>query len=877
MKTLLGLRFTYLALLLFIGAQANFLFAQTKPNIVVILTDDQGYADISFNPYHPDEVYTPNMDSLAQEGIFFSQAYTSGNTCSPTRAGLMTGRYQHRAGIYDSGEGGSGLPLEETMFQQFLKPEGYVCGAFGKWHLGLTPAYNPISRGFDEFYGFMGRGAHDYYDLDNPDSPLYRGLEVISDVGYLTNLLTDEAVDFIKRHKTEPFFCYLAYNAVHSPAQAPAEDIADFNTGNPSRDILMAMLRHLDNGIGDVVRTLKEEGLWENTLLIFLTDNGGAESMFANNSPLRDFKQTNWEGGIRTPFVISWPAKYQGGRVIDVPIISLDILPTVLDAVGVDEPTEKPFDGKSILPLLTGELKTLHEKLFWSEGGEEGEWAVRYGKWKLVAIKDQLHLSDLEADTAETTNLAGTYPDTMDMMTIAFENWLDEMAEPMQITSKRWTPAIEAGQLMTLFDGLYYNGNTQNLSQAGIYNADMLTGIGDNKTRALVLAPGYDAVVFEGDSLAGDNDQITSGSPYLGSLDKNLSSLVLYPEGSLDMRSIDITASLSPETAVSTMDGDLKTYWDVANKGAWIKYSLCREASVEGIKIAFRRGHLRVAYFDVDVSVDGTTWIPVITGGASNGTQTTFELFSFSKVNARHIRITGYGNSDNSQNHYSEVEFVYGEEAPGELHFEAEDYNRSDGVSKTISDDCQGLLAIDVKNGSYADYDISLVSASTYKMDIRMKALQEGNLDIKVDNTAVAIINFGPGMVDNKWHTISKEVTLPGGDIELSIQCNNVGQQESLFQINWFELSAATTIEYLQKSRDDGIFLYPNPCSEELFISSPSAIERVKVLDGGGRVVMEYIERGERVFIRTGILLNGIYFLEIENQEGVQYLKFIKS
>jgi len=165
-------RFALLLFLILAPLQADFLFArsETKPNIVVILTDDQGYADISFNPYHPSEVYTPNMDSLAQAGIFFSQAYTSGNTCSPTRAGLMTGRYQHRAGIYDSGEGGSGLPLDETIFPQFLKPEGYVCGAFGKWHLGLTPDYNPISRGFDEFYGFMGRGAHDYYDLDNPES-----------------------------------------------------------------------------------------------------------------------------------------------------------------------------------------------------------------------------------------------------------------------------------------------------------------------------------------------------------------------------------------------------------------------------------------------------------------------------------------------------------------------------------------------------------------------------------------------------------------------------------------------------------------------------------------------------------------------------------
>ena len=178
-----------------------------RPNIVVILTDDQGYADISFNRHHPKEVSTPHMDALAREGVFFTQGYISGNVCSPTRAGIMTGRYQQRAGIYTAGEGGSGLPLAEKIFPQFLKGAGYVCGAFGKWHLGLTREYSPCARGFDEFYGFLGRGAHDYFDLDNADSPLYRGFEPIRDEGYLTNRLTEEAVSFIQRHKDHPFFC----------------------------------------------------------------------------------------------------------------------------------------------------------------------------------------------------------------------------------------------------------------------------------------------------------------------------------------------------------------------------------------------------------------------------------------------------------------------------------------------------------------------------------------------------------------------------------------------------------------------------------------------------------------------------------------------
>jgi len=409
------------------------------PNIVVILTDDQGYADISINARHPKEVSTPHMDALAREGVFFTQAYLSGNVCSPTRAGLMTGRYQQRCGVYTAGEGGSGLPLTEVIFPQFLKPAGYVCGAFGKWHLGLTQEYNPASRGFDEFYGFLGRGAHDYFKLDNAESPLYRGTQPIEDKGYLTTRLTDEAVTFIQRHKGRPFFAYVAYNAVHAPAQAPKGDIERFDTGDPQRDVLMAMLGHLDTGVGRVVQTLKDEGLWENTLLFFLTDNGGSRAMHADNTPLRGFKQQNYEGGVRTPFVVSWPARVKGGRRIDTPVISLDILPTALAAAGVEPPGEKPFDGKSLLPVLGGETQTLHERLFWSEGGSTGEWAVRAGRWKLVGTRDQTELFDLAADPSEERDLAARQPDRVKALTGLYDAWLAQMAEPAKGAGKRWT------------------------------------------------------------------------------------------------------------------------------------------------------------------------------------------------------------------------------------------------------------------------------------------------------------------------------------------------------------------------------------------------------------------------------------------------------
>ena len=407
------------------------------PNIVVILSDDQGYADVSFNPHHPKEVSTPNIDALARGGVICTQGYISGNVCSPTRAGLMTGRYQQRAGIYTAGEGGSGLPLDEKIFPQFLKPAGYVTGAFGKWHLGLTKDYNPVSRGFDEFYGFMGRGAHPYFDLAVPDHPLYRGTEPIEDKGYLTTRLTDEAVAFIQRHKDRPFYVHLAYNAVHSPAEAPEEDIRQFNTGDPTRDTLMAMLLHLDRGVGRVVAALKREGVFENTLVVFLTDNGGAKAMNANNAPLRGNKQQNYEGGIRTPFIVSWPAQLKAGTTCDVPVISLDLLPTACAAAGVALPTDKPFDGKNLLPALKGEATSLHEHLFWSEGGESGEWAARSGNWKVVANPQRTELFDLAADPGEKTDLAKQHPEKVKALTALYDRWLDEMAAPLSGQPKR--------------------------------------------------------------------------------------------------------------------------------------------------------------------------------------------------------------------------------------------------------------------------------------------------------------------------------------------------------------------------------------------------------------------------------------------------------
>jgi arylsulfatase A-like enzyme len=206
----------------------------------------------------------------------------------------------------------------------------------------------------------------------------------------------------------------------------------------------MAMLKHLDIGVGRIVETLKKEGVWENTLLFFLTDNGGSKAMHAINTPLRGFKQWNYEGGIRTPFIVSWPARFKGGRSLDTPIISLDILPTALNAAGLPAPSDKPFDGKSLLPVLGGKTGILHEQLFWSEGGRSGEWAVRRGKWKLVAQQNKVELFDLDADPSETTALNGEYPEKLQELSRLYDAWLDQMAEPLSSQGKRWAEKAQS-------------------------------------------------------------------------------------------------------------------------------------------------------------------------------------------------------------------------------------------------------------------------------------------------------------------------------------------------------------------------------------------------------------------------------------------------
>ncbi|VGO15734.1 Arylsulfatase [Pontiella desulfatans] len=414
--------------------------AKTPPNIVVILSDDQGYADVSYSPFSPKEVSTPNIDKLAASGVVCTDGYASGYVCSPTRAGVMTGRYQQRFGIYTAGQGGTGMPLDETWMPMHLKPAGYTSGAFGKWHLGITMDYHPNNRGFDYFYGFMGRGAHDYWE-HSPDAdmkfggPIFRNQEILqNEEGYMTSLITKEAVDFIKREKDNPFFAYVAYNAVHAPPQAPEEDIKRYDTGSETRDILMAMLHHLDLGVGEIVQALKDAGVYENTIIFYLSDNGGASAVEANNAPLRGMKQHITEGGIRVPFIVSWPGKLKADSWCNVPVWSTDILPTSLALAGIDPlPGTKPLDGKDIMPALKGNVDQIHDALYWCSGSE-GKWAVRQGDWKYLFDKGETGLYNLDDDISEENNLKDAHPEKFQALEKLYNDWFEQMGEPAKGT-----------------------------------------------------------------------------------------------------------------------------------------------------------------------------------------------------------------------------------------------------------------------------------------------------------------------------------------------------------------------------------------------------------------------------------------------------------
>ena len=407
-----------------------------RPNIIVIISDDMGYADIGCHGCK--DIATPHIDSIAQKGVRFTNGYVSCPVCSPTRAGLTTGRYQQRFGHeYNTGPppGGLrehvGLPLTEVTIADVLKSAGYVTGAVGKWHLGMAQHFHPFERGYDEFFGFL-HGGHSYVDAGiGTFNPILRGTEPVDEKEYLTDAFSREAAAFVERHKDETFFLYLAYNAVHTPMQGPERYRDSFNEiPDAKRRTYAGMLRAMDEGIGALLTRLRELGIEEDTLLFFINDNGGpTPANGSDNRPLRATKGTMYEGGIRVPFMVQWPSRLKAGRVYEHPVISLDILPTAAAAAGADLPKDRKIDGVNLLPHLTGSKKQPpHEMLFWRRGQH---YAARKGNIKLVKMDGGDELYDLASDIGESRDLSSQRPEVLEQMKKAYEKWNSQMIEPL--------------------------------------------------------------------------------------------------------------------------------------------------------------------------------------------------------------------------------------------------------------------------------------------------------------------------------------------------------------------------------------------------------------------------------------------------------------
>lgn len=450
--------------------------AQNRPNIVLLIADDLGYGELGCqgNP----EIPTPNIDAIAAKGVRFTAGYVSAPNCSPSRAGLLTGKFQTRFGYENNPTGPTneypecGLPTNQKTMANVLHDSGYATGLIGKWHLGGFADYHPERRGFDEFFGFIheghsyaypawdnvtsmyrrkalpdgtkGRWENDnvvYYTAmghDEPpynaDNPVVRSSQPVEEESYLTDAFAREAISFIERRKDQPFFLEVAFNAVHSPMQAKNEDMEKFSEiEDVQRRIFAGMLSSMDQGIGKIIQKLKDLGLEDNTIIIFLSDNGGPTlELTSSNAPLRAGKGSMYEGGIRIPFLMQWNGEIPAGMVYDKPVISLDILPTVAKAAGTEAPAE--IDGVDLMPYLTGNNSGQpHESLFWRQNGKT---ALRMGDWKIVShvlnkANSGWQLYNLEDDLSETNDLKMKFPKKFEELYNQWNELNGEMIKPL--------------------------------------------------------------------------------------------------------------------------------------------------------------------------------------------------------------------------------------------------------------------------------------------------------------------------------------------------------------------------------------------------------------------------------------------------------------
>jgi len=425
-------------LMMAVPASPRLSFAvEHRPNILLFLADDLGYADIGVNGCK--DIPTPNIDSIAKNGVRFTDGYATHPVCSPSRARLMSGMYQHRFGFEHNpgperyADPNFGMPREIPSLAEKLKAAGYATGIIGKWHIGFKEGLRPHERGFDYHFGFLS-GARNYLPGRTDNDPIVRNGEPVTNTKYLTDEFADEAVGFVERFKDKPFFLYFAFNAVHSPMDANPYSAALGGIADEKRRTFGGMLSGLDAAVGRVLAKVRELGQEENTLVMFYSDNGGPTAETSSrNEPLRGFKGQIYEGGIRIPFVMQWKGTIPAGMTYTQPVMGFDCHATTLAAAKVDwasaqtngdsAKAETTLDGVNLLPHLLGETTTaLHEFLCWRAGAQR---AIRMGDWKLVQTPREgtPQLFNLKTDLGETTDLAAKEPAKLAELTARFAEW----------------------------------------------------------------------------------------------------------------------------------------------------------------------------------------------------------------------------------------------------------------------------------------------------------------------------------------------------------------------------------------------------------------------------------------------------------------------
>ena len=418
---------------------------EAAPNVVIFYADDLGWGELGCQGNR--EIPTPYIDSLATGGMRCTQGYVAATYCSPSRAGLMTGRYPTRFGHETNEDHNSSGFLQQTMLATRLKGLGYATACVGKWHLGESPERRPTARGFDEFYGTLNNTPffHPKGFIDSRQSP-----EVVAlgdDSFYTTDAYADRAVEWVKSHAAGPWFLYLPFNAQHAPLEAPKKYLDRFpGITDGKRRTFAAMLSAMDDAVGRVLTTVRDLGQEENTLVFFIADNGGPTGQTTSqNGPLRGFKMTTYEGGPRVPFLVQWKGRIPAGKTYDLPVMNLDVVPTVMAAVGKPVGTAESIDGVDLVPHLTRNATSRpHKTMFWRF---RDQWAARSGDWKLVLSKGgsgKPELYDLSTDVGEQKDLANSQPDRVAELQKLYDGWNAEQSpqraknnEPKKAKKKR--------------------------------------------------------------------------------------------------------------------------------------------------------------------------------------------------------------------------------------------------------------------------------------------------------------------------------------------------------------------------------------------------------------------------------------------------------